>query len=316
MTDGPILIAYGRAAVLHERLAPQFPQREFIVADTDAAILDALARDPVAALTIKTPEFGMEQYGRIVQHPSLQWVFVGGSGYEHIGPWNPEQVTLTNCVGVLAPFLADTCMGAILAMNQRLLDYREDQRAHRWEPKTFTPLAGQTLLIVGAGAIGSRLADRARASGLRTIGIRRSGKPTPGFDAMHGPDDLPALLAEADIVSSHLRLTEETRGLFNAETFAAMKPGALFLNTARGGCVVEADLIGALESGHLRAAYLDVFETEPLPPDSPLWDAPNLLISPHASDSTADWDMRFCDLFADNLRLWERGQPLINVVAS
>jgi phosphoglycerate dehydrogenase-like enzyme len=122
-------------------------------------------------------------------------------------------------------------------------------------------------------------------------------------------------LAKADAVSLHLRLTPETEGLFDAAMFSAMKPGALFINTARGGHVVERDLMAALESGHLGGAYLDVFEAEPLPTDSPLWSAPNLLISPHAADSVEDWESRFAELFAANLENWRAGRALRNVVA-
>lgn len=315
MTSGPVLIAHARAEALRARLSLRFPDQTFLVADGDSALRDALAENPVAALTIKVPEFGVTEYAKIIDAPSMRWVFVGGSGYEHIGTWDPRRVSVTNCVGVLAPFLADTCMGAILSLNQRLLDYREDQRERRWQPKNFTPLASQTLLVVGVGAIGGALAERAKAFGMRVIGVRRSGETHPSIDEMYGPDALLALLGNADVVSVHLRLTDETRGVFDARAFATMKDSALFLNTSRGGCVVEPDLIRALETGALRGAYLDVFETEPLPDDAPIWRAPNLLISPHASDSTVDWEERFCDLFATNLERWRSGANLINVVA-
>jgi phosphoglycerate dehydrogenase-like enzyme len=159
------------------------------------------------------------------------------------------------------------------------------------------------------------VARRAKALGMRVIGLRRSAAPVEGVDEIRPPDALAESLAEADAVSLHLRLTPDTEDLFDAAMFAAMKPGALFVNTARGGHVVEADLVAALESGHLRGAYLDVFATEPLPEDSPLWAAPNLLISPHASDCVTDWQDRFADLFAENLANWRAGRPLRNVVA-
>jgi phosphoglycerate dehydrogenase-like enzyme len=150
---------------------------------------------------------------------------------------------------------------------------------------------------------------------MRVIGLRRSGEPVAGVDEMRTPDALTASLAEADAVSLHLRLKPETQGLFDAALFAAMKPGAIFINTARGGLVVERDLVAALEAGHLGGAYLDVFETEPLPAESPLWEAPNLLISPHAADGVEDWEARFAALFAENLENWRAGHALRNVVA-
>jgi phosphoglycerate dehydrogenase-like enzyme len=150
---------------------------------------------------------------------------------------------------------------------------------------------------------------------MRVIGLRRSGAPVAGIGEMRPPEALTASLAEADAVSLHLRLTPETRNLFDAAMFAAMKPGALFINTARGGHVVEADLLAALQSGHLHGAYLDVFQTEPLPAESPLWAAPNLLISPHAADNVGGWEARFTALFAENLKLWRAGQEMKNLVA-
>jgi phosphoglycerate dehydrogenase-like enzyme len=168
--------------------------------------------------------------------------------------------------------------------------------------------------VVGAGAVGAEVARRAGALGMRVIGLRRSGELVAGVDEMRPPEALKTSLAEADAVSLHLRLTPDTEALFNAAMFAAIKPGAIFINTARGGHLVTDDLLAALRSGHLRGAYLDVFETEPLPSGSPLWTAPNLLISPHAADGVGDWEARFAGLFTENLEHWRAGRTLRNVV--
>jgi phosphoglycerate dehydrogenase-like enzyme len=216
---------------------------------------------------------------------------------------------------VLAPFLAETVIGALLALNSGLVRYHEQQSQRLWRQHLFRPLTGQTLLVVGAGAIGGEVAVRASALGMRVIGLRRSAVPVAGVDEMRPPDALVASLAEADVVSLHLRLTPETRNLFDAAMFAAMKPGALFINTARGGHVVENDLQAALRSGQLGGAYLDVFQTEPLPAESPLWAVSNLLISPHSADGVKDWEARFAALFAENLACWRAGRTMRNVVA-
>ena len=269
---------------------------------------------PDAVFSIKSMLLGPETHRPILESPSVRWLHVGGSGYEHVLGWDADRITVTNCVGVLAPFLAETVIGALVAMNSGLFRYQRQQARHLWQSNPFRPLAGQTLLVVGAGAIGSQVARRAKALDMRVIGIRRSSAPVEGVDEMRPPEALVDSLAEADAVSLHLRLTPQTEGLFDAAMFAAMKPGAKFINTARGGHVVEPDLIASLQSSHLAGAYLDVFQTEPLPEESPLWDTLNLLISPHASDNVTDWEARFTALFAENLAAWRAGREMRNVV--
>ncbi|GMG84072.1 D-2-hydroxyacid dehydrogenase [Paralimibaculum aggregatum] len=316
MSAAPVLIYAEEAAEIAAHLAARLPGERLLPVTGPAGLGAALAETPEIAFTIKARSLPEADHRRVLGAPSLRWFQVGGSGYEHVaGHWDPARVTVTNCVGVLAPFLAETCIGAIIALNNGLIAYRDRQKARRWEGILFRPIAGQVLVVVGAGAIGGELARRAAALGMRVIAIRRSGAPVPGAAEVRPPDALRASLAEADVVSVHLRLSPETAGMFGASLFAAMKPGAMFLNTARGGHVVEADLVAALASGQLRGAYLDVTETEPLPPESPLWDVPNLLISPHSADSVADWPLRFADLFTENLGRWRAGEPLRNVVA-
>lgn len=312
----PVLIYAEEAAEIARHLAPRFPGERLLAVTRGDRLAAALAEAPDCAFTIKGAGLALEGHRAVLSAPSLRWLHVGGSGYEHIaGQWDPGRVTVTNSVGVLAPFLAETCLGAILALNHGLIAYRDRQRERLWQGIPFRPLAGQTLLVVGAGAIGGALAQRAAALGVRVIALRRSARPVAGAETRRA-DALWDSLPEADIVSVHLRLTPETEGLFDARAFSAMKAGALFLNTARGGHVVEADLIAALGSGQLRGAYLDVCRTEPLPADSPLWDAPNLLLSPHSADGVEDWALRFADLFADNLEAFRAGRPLANPVAA
>lgn len=314
-TMAPILIYAAEAEDMRAQLAPCFPA-ERMIALTDPARLDAvLAEDrPEICYAIKTATFPGDSFRKIYEHPALKWFHVGGSGYEHIAPLDRDGTRVTNGAGVLAPFLAETCIAALMSLNHGLIAYRDQQKRHFWQGIPFRPLAGQTLAIVGAGAIGGELAKRAASLGMRVIAIRASGAPVERAE-VRTPDRLMESLGEADAVSIHLRLTPETAEIADAAFFAAMKPGSIFLNTARGGHVVEADLMAALASGQLSAAYLDVFQTEPLPSDSPLWDVPNLLMSPHSSDGVEDWVARFTDHFAANLRAWRAGGPLRNVVA-
>jgi len=312
---GPVLIYADNAETLAAGLRARCPGETVHAVDRAEALTGALAAHrSEAVFAIKSMALDGQTHRPILDAPSVRWLHVGGSGYEHVAGWDAGRITLTNCAGVLAPFLAETVIGALLALNCGLIRYHAQQRERVWQPHAFRPLAGQTLLVVGAGSIGGEVAKRASGLGMRVIGLRRSGEPVAGVDEMRPPGALTESLAEADAVSLHLRLTPDTEALFNAAMFGAMKPGAIFINTARGGHVVTDDLLAALRSGYLGGAYLDVFETEPLPADNPLWNAPNLLISPHAADGVADWEARFAALFAENLAHWRAGRTMRNVV--
>ena len=311
----PVLVAHNEPDDLRDPLAARFPDIEFVYASTAQGVIDALARhDPEVVFSLKHPGFPGPAHAPIPAHPSVRWIQVGGSGFDHLVPWDTARIIVTNGAGVLAPFLAESVTGAMLALGCGLLNYVEQQRARRWKPVSFTPLRGRTLLVVGFGRIGECVAGNAKALGMRVLAIRGTPAPHPAADEMHGPDALEALLPAADFVSLHVRLTAATRGLLSREAIAAMKPGAYLINTSRGAILDEAALIDALRSGRLGGAYLDVFETEPLPTESPLWAMRNVLITPHASDNIAGWPRRFAALFADNLDRWRAGEPLLNPV--
>lgn len=311
----PILIYAEEAERILAALRPALPE-ERLVAVTEGAALDAALAEhgPEIAFAIKGNTLPPESYAGLLRHPGLAWLHVGGSGYEHLGSLAGVSAAVTNCTGVLAPFLAETTIGAILALNHGLIAYRDRQIARNWQPRAFRPLLGQRLLVVGAGAIGRAVALRASALGLAVTGLNRSGAAVDGIERMRPLSALDDALGEADIVSLHLRLTPETEGIMDAGRFARMRKGALFLNSARGGHVVEPALIEALGSGHLSGAWIDVCRTEPLPEDDPLWTAPNLLLTPHASDGVEDWVERFAALFAENVGNWRSGTPLRNQV--
>ena len=311
----PVLIAHNEPTDFRDLLAARFPGVEFVYATTARGIIESLARhDPEVAFSIKHPGFPSEAHVPIPAYPSVRWIQIGGSGFDHLAPWDGVRVTVTNGAGVLAPYLAESVTGAMLALGGGFLNYVEQQRARRWNPVAFAPLRDRMLLVVGFGKIGACVARNAKALGMRVVGIRATPAPHPAVDEMHGPDALHALLPAADFVSLHVRLNDATRGLLSREALAAMKRGAYLVNTSRGPVVDESALIDALRSGRLGGAYLDVFETEPLPADSPLWAMPNVLITPHTSDNIHGWPRRFAALFADNLDRWRAGEPLLNLV--
>ncbi len=311
-----------RALVLHEfadDFRPLFAERlpdiecRFAGSTDDAEPL-LESYEPDVVFSIRSSTFAGDLHRRAAALPSVKWFHVGGSGYDHLLPWPKSELVVTNGVGVLSRFLAETVTGAMLALNGHLFDYRTQQRRRSWQAIPFDPLCGKTLLVVGLGAIGGHVAENARALGMKVMAIRASGTPHHAVDELYGPEMLAEIIGHADVVSIHVRLNDETRRLFGRDMLMHMKPNAILINTSRGPVVDEKALAEVMQLGHLSAAYLDVFETEPLPPESPLWDLPNVLITPHASDNVSDWPIRFAAKFCDNVERWNNGEPLENLI--
>jgi phosphoglycerate dehydrogenase-like enzyme len=226
-------------------------------------------------------------------------------------------IRLTTAAGANAVAIAEFALARVLQVWKRFREIDEAQAVRHWEPLYGEQLAGATLGLLGLGAINSAVAARARALGLRVLATRRSATPgatAPNVDALFPPSELHAMLARCDAVVAAVPETAETTGLFDAAAFAAMPPGSCFCNVGRGSLVDEAALIDALRRGHLRAAALDVAREEPLPPDDPLWDAPNLYVSPHSAAAPAALFANLHELFEDNLARYLAGEPLRNEV--
>jgi phosphoglycerate dehydrogenase-like enzyme len=254
--------------------------------------------------------------GRIA--PSLRWVQAIGAGTDHFrGAGLGPGVAVTNATGVAAVPIAEFVIGRLLAVWKHFDELADRQHRHVWEPAYGRLVSGLTLGLVGLGGIGTAVAERARALGMRVLAVRRrhvAGDASPVADEVFGPEGLREVLSRSDAVVVCAPATPETQDLFDAAAFAAMRPGAVFCNVARGSLVDEGALLDALRRGHLGAAVLDVTREEPLPADSPLWDAPNLLLSPHSSASLDRYVESLFDLFVENLGRYLRGEPLGNVV--
>lgn len=257
----------------------------------------------------------------IPKAPALRWVQQQGAGADWLTR-HPEvrahEFTLTNASGVHAVPISEHMLGFLLALGRGFPACARDQRRRVWQEnraQELFELDGKRVLILGVGAIGARFAVLCRACGMETVGMRRDPSvPAEGVDRMVGPDDLLAELPHADVVASTLPYTEETHHLLDADAFDAMKRGVIVVNIGRGGTIDEAALVAALERGTVRAAGLDVFETEPLPEHSPLWDMDNVLITPHYAGLTPRYNERLFDIFVDNLQRYLRGEELRNVV--
>jgi len=226
-----------------------------------------------------------------------------------------RRVTVTSAAGVHAGPLAEFALLGLLAFAKNLPRLLADQRAHRWGHYPVAELSGRTLLVVGLGQIGKEVARLADAFGMRVIGLNRSGAAdSPHVHEVVRSTELREYLPRADAIVTSLPLTEETRGLLDAAVIARIKPGAILVNVGRGGVVDEVALIEALREGRLAGAALDVFAAEPLPADSPLWELPNVLLSPHTAALSVCENERIVSLFLENFRRYRRGEALINRV--
>jgi D-2-hydroxyacid dehydrogenase (NADP+) len=230
-------------------------------------------------------------------------------------------IRLAGAAGVNANAVAEHALALMLALSRRLPEARDNQHARRWRgmigdiPKREAELAGKTLLVVGMGRIGARLARLAKAFDMRVIGTRRDPAAGPaGADAIYGNERLGEVLSQADVVALACPLTPETTNLIDAAALAAMKPSAHLVNVARGRVIDEPALIAALHAGRIAAAALDVTVEEPLPAASPLWAMPNVLVTPHTAGETQAYEDRVVDLLLANIERLRSGEELVNQV--
>ena len=272
----------------------------------------------------------------LAQAPNLQWVQTHYAGIDSLKTsdlWNSD-VLITTASGVHAANMAQYALTQILAWAHRVpnwFNYKQSKSwaRNRWE--TFVPqeLSGKTLGILGYGSIGRELARLAKPFGMKTLVTKRdarqlkeTGYVAPGQgdpegtlpDRIYPSEATRSMIAECDFVVITLPLTERTHHLFDDDLFKAMKQNAYLVNVGRGSIINETALVRALRKNWLAGAGLDVFETEPLPEDSPLWEMNNVIMTPHVSGFTPHYDERATDIFAENMRRYLAGEPLLNLV--
>ncbi|MEU9686500.1 D-2-hydroxyacid dehydrogenase [Amycolatopsis japonica] len=247
----------------------------------------------------------------------LRWLHIASAGVDPVlfPGLQESDVVLTNSRGVFDGAIAEYVLGVVLAFAKDFARSWDLQKQRQWKHRESERISGRRVLVVGTGPIGRSIARMLRAAGMSVAGVgRRPREGDPDFGDVYASSELSRHLPGADYVVAVAPLTEQTKGMFDAEAFAAMKPGSRFVNVGRGELVVTSDLIGALRDGSLAGAALDVFGTEPLPAESPLWTMENVLISPHMSGDFVGWRNTLVEVFADNFRRWRAGEPLRNVV--
>jgi len=266
--------------------------------------------EPDVEVVVLGPDFSDDFRALFKQLPGVKLVQSFSAGVDHLLPLIPPGVVLCSAVGVHDVPVAEWVVAAILAMGRRIPEFLEAQRRAEWNHDIANPiedLGGKTVLVLGHGSIGRALALRLAPFGAKVVGIAQHAR-----DGAESPDALPRLLPEADIVVDLLPSTPETEKFVDQKFLARMKPGALFVNAGRGRTVDTDALLESLRAGHIRAA-LDVTDPEPLPDGHPLWNAPNVLITPHVAGAVKRWESRGYRFAGEQIRRYASGQPLLGV---
>lgn len=262
-------------------------------------------------------------YDTLRHAPSLRWVHIHSAGADRpvYGDLQARGVAITTSSGTNASVVAQTAIAGLLALAHRFPQLMAAQRSHTWAPLIDSngvafarDLDGQTAVVVGWGPISQQIGRLLTALGLRTVVVRRSALVLEGVHQVVGFDALDQVLPKADWLILACPLTDTTRGLIDRRALALLPPCAQLINVARGEVVNEPDLIAALQSGQLAGAFLDVFAHEPLAADSPLWDLPNVIVTPHTAGHSDGNFERVAQAFVDNLVRWLANQPLANRV--
>lgn len=311
-----VLLAPALSTQVRDTLSAEFPRLRFVHLEPDGSV-PGEARG--AQVLLRKGMSHDALHLTLDGAPALRWIHTASAGFDWV--LTPRViasgVVLSRTANVIDKPIAEFVVALALALYKQVPAFLASQRAHRWErPRTLRTLVGGTVGIVGAGAIGREAAKRFRALGAQVLGIKRNPEELPEFDRVLGPEGLPILLEQADLLVLACPHTPETHHLLGRREFASMKPSAMLVNIARGAIVVEDELIEALRDGVIAGAALDVFTTEPLPADSPLWDLPNVILTPHAAPLSDHNEEGIIAEFAANLHRYLAGEPLTNTLKS
>ena len=316
-TDPVLLISDNVWARQGDRITALAPDiRPLIYTGDEPMANEALADVDIAFFSSDVwPERSRGMVMSIMNCTSMKWMHTFSAGVD--SPFfiqlMERGVILTNSSGATASPIAQTAILYMLALSRNVRAWFQHQDKHEWQRHEFVELDGARLAVIGMGPIGEEIARLGVALNMNVEAIRRTptgNEPCPTFAF----SELSNVLGRADWVVVALPLTPDTASLFNAATFSSMKPGAHFINVGRGELVDETALLAALQSHHVAGAALDVFATEPLPPHSPLWDMPNVIITPHSSGGSAQSGLRSEDIFVENLAQYLQGKPMRNKV--
>jgi phosphoglycerate dehydrogenase-like enzyme len=282
------------------------PRLEVVVLPSREALPDLLQEAEVVAGSVPASLLGAA--------PRLRWLHSWAAGVDVTPALKAHPAIVTSSKGNGAIPLAEHVILLMLMLARNVPRVLQAQREHRWDKFVHGELTGQTLGIIGLGHSGTDLARKARAFHLRVLGLRRTATPCPDVDEQFPRERLHDFLGRCDWVAMTAPLTPETRHMLGEAEFRAMKPTAYYICVSRGATADPDALLRALQEGWIAGAGLDAHAVEPLPPESPFWDAPNTIITPHYGATTPLTYRRGADIFLENLRRYAAGQPLLNVV--
>jgi phosphoglycerate dehydrogenase-like enzyme len=289
-----------------ELLAPRFPELEFLPARDEVTAREAIGAADILLAQIAFP-------GELLARaPRLGWVQVMGAGADSVLPHVPPGVCVSRLTGSLGPRMAEYAIGFILAITQCIPEVVRHQAAHRWQTLDLGVAQGQTLGVAGLGTIGAAVAQLGASIGMRVTGYSRQRPNMPEIDEWYPGEAFGPFLSSADFVVLTLPATPATRHIVNRDSLRQMRPGAWLLNLSRGALIDEPALIEGLRQGQLAGAVLDVFEREPLSPEHPFWEMPNVIVTSHQSGAVIPEEV--VDLFHQNLERYRHGEPLINEI--
>ena len=307
-----------RVILVNQELRGVLPQLQAAAPGVRLIEMPAASAHDIAAADATLGVCSEEVLAKATKLEWIQWLGAGVEGCVRQPLLHQRRPLLTNFQRVQGPSMAEHVLALMLALSRHLDYFMREQEQGVWAraaPQEAADLEGKTVLVVGLGGIGTEVARRAHALGMRVIATRASGHEGPDFVSYVGlPDELLKLTKDADYIVNCTPLTPETTGIFNREFFAAMKPSAYFLSVGRGRSTVTADLVAALRDGRIAGAGLDVVDPEPLPADSPLWKLPNVIITPHVSANTEVSRQQRDALLRENLRRYVAGDPMLAVV--
>ncbi|MBV8446054.1 MAG: D-2-hydroxyacid dehydrogenase [Candidatus Dormibacteraeota bacterium] len=308
-----------RIVLVGKRLQDLLPQLQQVAAGVKLIGVDAASERQIAAADAVIGDCSPDLLARATH---VQWIQYGQAGVERCvqQPLVRERRPLvTNMQRTAGPSIAEHVLALMMALGRHLPFFMHEQSRSQWQNEDSMPalsdLQGKTLLVVGLGGIGTEVASRAHALGMRVVAIRASGRTGPDYVSYVGlPDEMLKLTRDADFVVNCAPLTPQTTGIYNREFFEAMKRSAYFISVGRGRSTVTADLVAALDSGRIAGAGLDVVDPEPLPADHPLWRAPNVIITPHVAGATPASELNYNLLLRENLRRYVAGEAMLSVV--
>ena len=302
-------VLQAQTEVVQRHLTAAFPGADVVCADRPDRVPEGVFQAVIAPTLPWLPE-------ALARIKGCEWVHFLSAGVERIWemPVDWSRLTLTKSSGIHGPQMSEYAIGALLHFCKGFDRYIEQSRTHAWQRAWQDELSGQTLMVLGGGAIGAMVGQRARVFGMRVIAVKRRPEPQDWADMTLDFDAARAHLGGVNALVVCVPLTDATQGMVNHALLSSLAPGAVLVDISRGGVVEPEAVLDLLDSGHLRGAALDVFETEPLPEDSPLWNRADVLLTPHVSGTSPHYLERALQLFIDNARHWQTDQRMITLV--